>query len=96
MSNHETIEIPLNVSRSTANNLDGAIWWPEATSAHNDIDLRIVSPTGSVMDSSVSIPSVFERVRAARNVTTGVWRLRIYGYSVSGNQTVYYNATVRN
>lgn len=96
VSNHETIEVPLNVSRSTANNLDGAIWWPETTSGHNDIDLRIVSPTGSVMDSSVSIPSVFERVRAAGNATTGVWKLRIYGYSVSGSQTVYYNATVRN
>lgn len=96
VSNHETIEVPLNVSRSTANNLDGAIWWPETTSGHNDIDLRIVSPTGSVMDSSVSIPSVFERVRAAGNSTTGVWKLRIYGYSVSGSQTVYYNATVRN
>lgn len=97
VGHHEIVEIPLNVARQSANNLDGAIWWPEAASNHNDIDLRIVSPAGTVMDSSISIPSVFERVRAAGNVSTGVWKLRIYGYSVSGGrQTVYYNSTVRN
>jgi len=93
----ETVEIPLNLTRASANNVDGAIWWPETSANHNDIDLRIVSPSGTVMDASVSIPSVFERARAAGNVVTGVWKLRIYGYSVSGGrQTVYYNATVRN
>lgn len=97
VGHHETVEIPLNVGLSSANNLDGAIWWPETAATHNDIDLRIVSPAGVVMDSSISIPSVFERVRAAGNVATGSWKLRIYGYSVSGgSQTVYYNATVRN
>jgi serine protease AprX len=96
VAHHETVEIPLNVTRESANNLDGAIWWPETAANHNDIDLRIVSPSGAVMDSSISIPSVFERVRAAGNVATGSWKLRIYGYSVSGGrQTIYYNATVR-
>ena len=97
IGNGEVVEIPLNVTRSSANNLDGAIWWPESVSNHNDIDLRIVSHSGSTMDSSVSIPSVFERARADGSVATGVWKLRINGYSVSGGQqTVYYNATVRN
>ncbi len=97
VGNGEVVEIPLNVTRATANNLDGAIWWPESTSSHNDIDLRVVSPSGSVADLSVSTPSVFERVRASGSVVTGVWKLRISGYSVSGGaQTVYYNATVRN
>ena len=97
VGNGDVVEIPLNVTRASANNLDGAIWWPETTSNHNDIDLRIVSPSGTVADFSVSIPSVFERVRANGSVTTGAWKLRIKGYSVSGGpQTVYYNATVRN
>ncbi len=96
VSNHETIDIPINVSRSTAHDLDGAIWWPENTTSHDDIDLRIVSPGGTVMDASISINSVFERVRAAGGVTTGTWKLRVYGYNVSGNQDVYFNATVRN
>jgi hypothetical protein len=97
VGNGEVVEIPLNVTRSSANNLDGAIWWPESASNHNDVDLRIVSPSGSTMDSSISVPSVFERVRASGSVVTGVWKLRINGYAVSGGQqTVYYNATVRN
>jgi len=100
----EAIEIPINVSRATANNLDAAIWWPEKnkkwwqlSEKHNDIDLRIVSPVGVVNDSSLSISSVFERVRASGGVAAGIWKLRISGYSVGGSaQTVYYNATVRN
>ena len=97
VGNGEVVEIPLNVTRSTANNLNGAIWWPESVSNHNDVDLRIISPSGATMDSSISIPSVFERARASGNVFTGVWKLRIKGYSVSGGQqVVYYNATVRN
>ena len=97
VGNGEVVEIPLNVTRSTANNLNGAIWWPESVSNHNDVDLRIISPSGATMDSSISIPSVFERARASGNVVTGVWKLRIKGYSVSGGQqVVYYNATVRN
>ena len=96
VSNFETVDIPINVSHSTAHDLDGAIWWPESAASHDDIDLRIVSPNGTVMDSSVSVNSVFERVRASGGVATGTWKLRIYGYDVSGNQDVYFNATVRN
>jgi serine protease AprX len=96
IGHHETIEIPLGVSRASANNLDGSLWWPEALTGHNDIDLSIVSPTGAVFDTSLSVNSVFERARAAGGVATGTWKLRIYGYSVSGRQTVYYGATVRN
>ena len=96
IGHHETIDIPLNVTRASAHDLDGAIWWPETAASHDDIDLRIVSPSGSVMDASVSVNSVFERARAAGETTTGTWKLRIYGYRVSGRQDVYYNATVRN
>jgi serine protease AprX len=96
IGHHETIEIPLGVSRASANNLDGSLWWPEALTGHNDIDLSIVSPTGAVFDTSLSVNSVFERARAAGGVATGTWKLRIYGYSVSGRQTMRYGATVRN
>ncbi len=96
VGHHEVIEIPLNIAQVTANNLDGALWWPEALSGHNDVDVSLVSPSGAVMGSSVSVNSVFERAKAAGAVKTGTWKLRIYGYSVSGHQTVYYGATVRN
>lgn len=96
VGHHEAIEIPLNVAQINANNLDGALWWPEGLIGHNDIDVSIISPSGATISSSVSINSVFERARAAGTLTTGIWKLRIYGYSVTGRQTVYYGATVRN
>ena len=37
VGHHDTVEIPLNVTRSSANNLDGAIWWPETTAMHIEI-----------------------------------------------------------
>lgn len=101
----ETIDIPLNVTAASANQLDGAIWWPESggrflfwrTDTHNDVDLSLVSPSGSVIDSSISVPSVFERARVSGRVATGTWKLRIRGYDVdSSSQIVYYGATVRN
>lgn len=96
VSHHEVVEIPFTVTQSTAHDIDGALWWPEGLTGHNDIDLQIVSPSGSVMSSSISINSVFERARATGAVVTGTWKLRIYGYSVTDRQTVYYGSTVRN
>ena len=48
------------------------------------------------MDQGISINSVFERARAAGNVASGTWKVRIHGYDVGGYQEVYWNATVRN
>ena len=45
VGNGDVVEIPLNVTRTSANNLDGAIWWPETTSNHNDIDLSFCYPS---------------------------------------------------
>ncbi len=104
ISNHQTIDIPLNISSGSANTLDGALWWPESAAkflgirieGHNDIDLKLIDPSGTVRDSSVSIPSVFERARVNGGVSNGQWKLRIYGYNVSGTQTVYWSAHIRN
>jgi hypothetical protein len=92
----EVVEIPLNVGQPSAHDLDGALWWPEGAATHNDIDLSLVSPSGTVVDSSISINSVFERARASGTLVHGTWLLRIRGYQVSGQQVVYYGATVRN
>ena len=95
--NGDTIDIPIGISGSSANTLDAALWWPETPAqAHNDIDLRLVDPGGTTRDSSISIPSVFERVRVAGAVSAGTWKVRIRGYSVpTGSQTVYWAAHVR-
>jgi hypothetical protein len=92
-----TIEVPLNISGGSSNTLDVAIWWPEtATQAHNDIDLRLIDPSGTVQDISLSIPSVFERTRVPGTVRPGTWKLRLHGFSVpAGPQTVYWAAHVR-
>jgi hypothetical protein len=60
---------------------------------HNDIDLAILDPSGGVRDSSVSIPSVFERARVAGAIASGTWKVRIRGFDVPlAPQTVYWAA----
>jgi hypothetical protein len=104
VSNGQTIDIPLGISGANANTLDGALWWPEwafqlpligRIEVHNDVDLHLIDPGGVIRDSSVSIPSVFERARVAGRVAAGTWKLRIRGYNVNGSQTVYWAAHVR-
>ena len=104
VSNGQTIDIPLGISGASTNTLDAALWWPEFVfnlpligrfEIHNDVDLHLVDPSGTVRASSVSIPSVFERARVSGAIRNGTWKLRIRGYSVSGTQTVYWAAHVR-
>lgn len=94
--NGDTIDIPISISGSGANTLDGALWWPETPAqAHNDIDLSLIDPSGNVRASSLSIPSVFERARVAGAVANGTWRIRVRGFSVTGTQRVYWAAHVQ-
>jgi serine protease AprX len=92
-----TINIPLNLSGATLNTLDAALWWPErATQPHNDIDLRLIDPAGTVRATSDSGPSVFERARVGGSIASGSWILQIRGYHVpTGSQVVYWTACVR-
>lgn len=105
VSDGQTIDISLPVGSASANTLDGALWWPEGAfsfgpfvfETHNDIDLSLIDPSGVTRDSSLSIPSVYERARVAGSIVNGTWKLRIRGYNVaSGPQTVYWAAHVRN
>lgn len=95
ITNGQTINIPLFVHAGTR--FDAALWWPESPGLpHNNIDLRIVDPRGAIRDSSVSIPSVFERARVAGRIVEGTWTIRIQGSSVqTGAQTVYWAMHVR-
>jgi serine protease AprX len=96
----DTIEIPIDVGGSP-NRLDAALWWPETAwqflfftvESHNDVDLSLVDPGGSVRAFSVSIPSVFERARVSGTVAAGRWKVRVRGFRVAaGPQTVYWAA----
>jgi serine protease AprX len=67
------------------------VWWPENYDvAHNDIDLEVVTPTGTIF-SSTSIYSIWEAVGDTASYPAGVWKIRIKGYSIpSANQQFYY------
>jgi serine protease AprX len=93
IANAQTVDIPIGVP-ATNNQLNAAIWWPEAPATHNDIDLSLVDPAGTVRASSPSASGVFERVSINGPVAGGTWKLRIRGYNVpSGSQQVYFAAT---
>jgi hypothetical protein len=105
VTNGATIDIPLSISGTKPNTLDGALWWPEWAfqlpfigrfEIHNDIDLHLVDPSGTTRALSISIPSVFERARVSGAIRPGTWKLRIRGFNVPGGvQTVYWAAHVR-
>ena len=82
-----TIDVPTD-----ADTVEVAIWWPEDPGViHRDIDVYIQRPDGSTSDTSLSVPSVFERVKI-NNASSGERKIRIHGYSVPifQSQTVYY------
>jgi hypothetical protein len=92
VSNGQTIDITFS-TLSGDRRIDAAIWWPESTTQqHNDIDIRIFDPSGTVRASSISIPSVFERARVDGSpLTVGTWKLRIQGLNVpAGPQKAYF------
>jgi serine protease AprX len=88
----QVINIPIAVSAGTTR-LDAALWWPEtAAQTHNDIDLRLIDPSGVERAASRSGPSVFERAQYTGTLS-GTWTLRISGFAVpTSPQTVYYAA----
>jgi len=69
-----------------------AIWWPEETGSHNDIDLRIYDSNMTQRGSSLSSSSIFEFSTVGGALTpTGTWRARILGTDVPDEpQTVYF------
>jgi serine protease AprX len=100
ITHQATIDIVFNVGGGF-NLLDSALWWPEtiqlpgqATEVHNDIDLRLLDPSGALAAVSLAVPSVFERARVTgAPLASGTWTLRIRGVTVpGGSQTVYWAA----
>jgi hypothetical protein len=92
-----TVEIPITVAAGQQQ-VDAAIWWPEGeTEAHDDIDLWLVDPAGTVSQRSLSVPSVFEKVRQrATPLAPGDWKIQIRGFTVaSGPQDVYWVTHVK-
>lgn len=90
---NQTITLPLPPTGSNNyRTIKAAIWWPEPTYVHNDIDLFLLNPSGTVVKSSLTANGVFEKVKhvGSPNVDSGVWQIQIRGTSVPVlNQKVY-------
>jgi serine protease AprX len=77
--------------------VEAAIWWPETTTTHNDIDLYLVQPDGWTVDYSQMVTSVFEKVKVKSTPapSSGLWTFRVHGVSVTGTQNVYFASLYR-
>ena len=94
----ETRDLPLKgIERIVPEVLDAALWWPEsAIQRHNNIDLFLVAPDGTVRDFSTADSSVFERARVDSLGMPGIWKVRIVGTKVpTKSQIVYWAAHAR-
>lgn len=67
-----------------------AIWWPEAPTTHNDVDMTLLGPDGqAIFGESLSVSNVFERINTS-SLPEGVYTIRLHGYNVrSGTQLVH-------
>lgn len=95
VSRHESEFVEFDVP-SGSTGIAVSIWWAEKPSnTHRDIDLYLNKPDGTVSDSSLSEPSVFEKVTVGSPIS-GTRDIRIYGYSIPVGKTVtvYYNIHV--
>jgi serine protease AprX len=93
ITNGATVDLPFTLA-NTVSSIDAAIWWPESSGTHNDVDLSLVNPAGAVVASSVSVASIYEKVRTSTN-QIGTWKVRIRGFRVTGTQTIYWTALQR-
>ena len=58
--------------------------------SHNQIDLALIRPNGTTAESTLPTANgVFKKVSATTSLATGVWKVRLFGTSVSGTQKVY-------
>lgn len=81
-------DIPINSTLLSQfpKNLAAAIWWPESTSLHNNLDLFIVDPGGTIRASSVSVGSVLERAFVPGTLASGIWKVRIKNHGASSQE----------
>ena len=88
----ETASFELTVNSVLNDGLMAAAWWPESPGEnHADIDLSMVSATGSTVATSQAIESVFERVRTPfLSLTEGTWEIRVHGFDVPDEEQLVY------
>jgi serine protease AprX len=80
VTHQQTLDLtvpPINSTKA----VHAAIWWPDTAGKHSDIDVSLVDDAGSILGSSVSIGSVFEKI-TYDGPRTGNVHLRVRGYNV--------------
>jgi len=87
------IDLKIHVSGGMRD-LHAALWWPESrTELHDDVDLYLIDPNGTIRARSVLTPSVFEFAQVDGSLTPGVWTIRVKAFRMkSAPQTVYWTA----
>ena len=86
------VNVPITLSGVSTQSLTATIWWPESIGGtHNDVDLYILRPDGSVAVSSTTTSSVFEKAQVTSgSVVNGTYTVQIKSYNVPNAQQVYY------
>ena len=59
----------------------------------NDVDLRLLSVSGTTLSSSTSSTSIWEKT--SHSVSQGQYKIRVSGFSVVGTQAVYIAGIIR-
>jgi serine protease AprX len=90
VTNYQSVDI--TILCSSPGSVQAAIWWPETTTTHNDVDLYLLQPDGTLADVSLKADSVFEKVKTTSSPPSGVWTFQVNGFSVTGTQDVYFAA----
>jgi hypothetical protein len=93
VSNGETVPEQIVLPQG-ASSFNAAIWWPESTATHDDVDLTVVDPNGVVRGSSLSAAGVFERVNVVGPLTPGTWTLQLHGFNVPDSAALVYMTTI--
>ena len=88
--------IDTTISLTSPGAIVAALWWPQGTvSNHNDVDLEVYRPNGTLAGTSAWGQSVIEQTFVWAGGVSGNWKIRVKGYSVSGFQDVYWAALIQ-
>jgi hypothetical protein len=71
VTNHNTASFPCAVSANSR--IGAALWWPELPGAHNDVDLKLVGPSGTVLHTSEQAASIYEKIDTGPSAPSGTW-----------------------
>ncbi|MDX2052106.1 MAG: S8 family serine peptidase [Polyangiaceae bacterium] len=96
VSSSAAMDVPFSIP-ANRKDLKLALWWPEnVADGHNDIDLYVYNPSGTLILQSTLGGSVWEHAILNGNLAAGTYNMRLLPYSMKrSTQLVYYTIVVR-